>query len=50
MLTKTCAITLALATTAFAQAEVVWLKDFASARAMAFAQHRPLCVLFRCEA
>jgi hypothetical protein len=29
--------------------EIPWLADFAAARAQAAKEHKPLCVLFRCE-
>ena len=29
--------------------EIAWQIDFAAARAQAAKEHRPLCVLFRCE-
>jgi hypothetical protein len=29
--------------------DVPWQKDFAAARAQAAKEHKPLCVLFRCE-
>jgi hypothetical protein len=29
--------------------EIAWQTDFAAARAQAHKEHKPLCVLFRCE-
>jgi len=32
-----------------ASREIAWQSDFAAARAQAAKEHKPLCVLFRCE-